>query len=45
MLLKELDQFARNAIKDELSSLDPVLRNLKIPEDGGGGFGLYDFDG
>jgi hypothetical protein len=29
-LLKELDQLARNAIKEELSSLDPLLRNQTI---------------
>jgi hypothetical protein len=32
MLLKELDQLARSAIKEELTSLDPLLRNLTIPE-------------
>jgi len=26
--LKELDVFARNSIKDELASLDPLLRNV-----------------
>ncbi|KAF8638849.1 hypothetical protein AX17_001907 [Amanita inopinata Kibby_2008] len=33
-LLKELDQLARNGIKDELTSLDPLLRNLTGSEDG-----------
>lgn len=28
MLLKDLDVFARNSIKDELASLDPLLRNV-----------------
>ncbi|KAK2460624.1 hypothetical protein APHAL10511_007094 [Amanita phalloides] len=32
-LLKELDQLARNGIKDELSSLDPLLRNLTSFDD------------
>jgi hypothetical protein len=41
-LLKELDQFARNAIKDELATLDPLLRNLAVPEDGREQF---DFEG
>lgn len=27
-LLKDLDVFARNSIKDELASLDPLLRNV-----------------
>lgn len=31
MLLKELDQFARTAIKAELESLDPLLKNL-VPD-------------
>ncbi|KAG6850423.1 hypothetical protein H0H93_013648 [Arthromyces matolae] len=30
VLLKELDVFARTAIKDELESLDPLLANLKV---------------
>lgn len=34
-LLKDLDVFARNSIKDELASLDPLLRNV-----GGWGGGL-----
>jgi hypothetical protein len=33
-LLKELDTFARNAIKDELATLDPLLRNLAVADDG-----------
>lgn len=44
-LLKELDAFARNGIKDELASLDPLLRNM---DDGFGtssGKALYDFEG
>jgi len=28
IFLKELDVFARNSIKDELASLDPLLRNV-----------------
>jgi len=32
-LLKDLDTVARNAIKEELSSLDPLLRNTNIPDD------------
>lgn len=32
VLLKELDQLARNSIKDELASLDPLLRNQTISE-------------
>jgi hypothetical protein len=28
VLLKDLDMFARNSIKDELASLDPLLRNV-----------------
>ncbi|ESK94262.1 hypothetical protein Moror_8247 [Moniliophthora roreri MCA 2997] len=31
-LLKELDQFARTGIKEELASLDPLLRNIKMPD-------------
>ncbi|KIJ23959.1 hypothetical protein M422DRAFT_217358 [Sphaerobolus stellatus SS14] len=37
LLLKELDQFARNNIKDELASLDPLLRNVAMREQ-------YDFE-
>ncbi|KAL0574578.1 hypothetical protein V5O48_007390 [Marasmius crinis-equi] len=36
-LLKELDQFARTGIKEELASLDPLLRNIKMPD--------FDFEG
>ena len=35
-LLKDLDVFARNSIRDELASLDPLLRNVG----GWGGGGL-----
>lgn len=41
-LLKELDQFARNAIKDELATLDPLLRNQAVPDNGRE---QYDFEG
>lgn len=41
-LLKELDQVARNVIKDELTSLDPLLRNVASPDDGKE---MYDFEG
>lgn len=34
MLLKELDDFARTGIKEELASLDPLLRNVGIMEEG-----------
>ncbi|KDR81854.1 hypothetical protein GALMADRAFT_221725 [Galerina marginata CBS 339.88] len=46
-LLKELDDLARAGIKDELSSLDPLLRNISIDGSGLGPSGqvLYDFDG
>ncbi|KAF9265803.1 hypothetical protein L218DRAFT_859286 [Marasmius fiardii PR-910] len=37
LLLKELDGFARAGIKDELASLDPLLRNIKMPD--------FDFEG
>lgn len=33
MLLKELDDFARANIKDELASLDPLLRNVAVREE------------
>ncbi|KAL6307989.1 hypothetical protein BKA93DRAFT_726658 [Sparassis latifolia] len=33
MLLKELDDCARAGIKDELASLDPLLRHVAVPED------------
>ncbi|KII89266.1 hypothetical protein PLICRDRAFT_110017 [Plicaturopsis crispa FD-325 SS-3] len=41
-LLKELDAFARNGIKDELASLDPLLRNVAVTDDGRE---QYDFEG
>ncbi|KAG5647181.1 hypothetical protein DXG03_001140 [Asterophora parasitica] len=46
-LLKELDALARNGIKDELASLDPLLRNLKVDSLGGGSGArsVYDFEG
>ncbi len=28
MLLKDLDMFARNSIRDKLASLDPLLHNV-----------------
>ncbi|KAJ7063540.1 hypothetical protein C8F01DRAFT_81827 [Mycena amicta] len=43
VLLKELDQFARNGIKEELASLDPLLRNISLPDEGGRT--IYEFDG
>ncbi|KDQ59638.1 hypothetical protein JAAARDRAFT_56636 [Jaapia argillacea MUCL 33604] len=42
MLLKELDTFARNSIKDELASLDPLLRNVAVTEETRE---QYDFEG
>ncbi|KAK7449628.1 hypothetical protein VKT23_013103 [Stygiomarasmius scandens] len=46
LLLKELDSFARSGIKEELASLDPLLRNIKMPDlDGLGGGRSYDFEG
>lgn len=42
VLLKELDAFARNGIKDELASLDPLLRNMAVADDGRE---QYDFEG
>ncbi|KIJ69653.1 hypothetical protein HYDPIDRAFT_172974 [Hydnomerulius pinastri MD-312] len=41
-LLKELDAVARNGIKDELASLDPLLRNVAATEDVRE---QYDFEG
>lgn len=41
-LLKELDAVARNGIKDELASLDPLLRNVGGTEDTRE---QYDFEG
>ncbi|THH21083.1 hypothetical protein EW146_g415 [Bondarzewia mesenterica] len=40
-LLKDLDAFARNGIKDELASLDPLLRNVAIPDSARA---TYDFE-
>ncbi|KAF8229503.1 hypothetical protein L208DRAFT_1286159 [Tricholoma matsutake] len=34
LLLKELDTFARDGIKDELASLDPLLRNITVDDEG-----------
>ncbi|KAF8894710.1 hypothetical protein BD779DRAFT_1502529 [Infundibulicybe gibba] len=53
ILLKELDAFARNGIKDELASLDPLLRNINVPDEepstngilNTGGRVVYDFEG
>jgi len=42
VLLKELDEVARSGIKDELSSLDPLLRNVASTDDGKE---MYDFEG
>lgn len=44
-LLKELDAFARNGIKDELASLDPLLRNIGDGAGASDGKVVYDFDG
>lgn len=41
-LLKELDAFARNGIKDELASLDPLLRNMAVADNRRE---QYDFEG
>lgn len=41
-LLKELDMVARNGIREELASLDPLLRNVAGPEDVRE---QYDFEG
>ncbi|KAH7927064.1 hypothetical protein BV22DRAFT_1032188 [Leucogyrophana mollusca] len=41
-LLKDLDVVARNGIKDELASLDPLLRNVAVTDDGRE---QYDFEG
>ncbi|GJE87965.1 hypothetical protein PsYK624_040480 [Phanerochaete sordida] len=40
VLLKELDDFARTGIKDELASLDPLLRNVEVLEERGEIFDL-----
>ncbi len=45
-MLKDLDTVARNAIKEELASLDPLLRNISLPDDGPGGTKtVYEFEG
>lgn len=50
VLLKDLDVFARNSIKDELASLDPLLRNVGGwgghvgSGDDAGARAMYDFD-
>lgn len=44
-LLKELDQLARNGIKDELASLDPLLRNINIPDEPIDGKAYFEYDG
>jgi hypothetical protein len=41
-LLKELDQFARTGIKEELASLDPLLRNIKMPDLDAAGLSNFD---
>ncbi|KAI0692209.1 hypothetical protein BC835DRAFT_1278059 [Cytidiella melzeri] len=41
-LLKELDEIARNGIKDELASLDPMLRNVVVLDESRE---QYDMDG
>jgi len=38
-LVKELDGLAKIAIKGELESLDPLLKNNLVLPDGGGGGG------
>ncbi|KAJ3999234.1 hypothetical protein F5050DRAFT_1022571 [Lentinula boryana] len=42
VLLKELDQFARTGIKEELASLDPLLRNIKMPDLEAAGLANFD---
>ena len=42
ILLKELDEIARAGIKDELTSLDPMLRNIVVLDDSRD---QYDLDG
>ena len=39
VLLKELDDYARSSMRDELASLDPVLRSAGLGHAG------HDFDG
>lgn len=34
MLLKELDDYARRGIRNELASFDPLLRNVAVPDSG-----------
>ena len=41
-LLKELDDCARAGIKDELASLDPLLRHVAVPEEAREG--MFEFD-
>lgn len=42
-LVKELDGLAKSAIKAELESLDPLLKNnLALPDVGGGGVEEYE---
>jgi hypothetical protein len=40
LLLKDLDDFARREIRDELASLDPLLRNMSVADERG----AYEFD-
>lgn len=42
-LLKNLDTFARNGIRDELTSLNPLLKNMST-DDRSGGKITYDFE-
>ncbi|KAH9957175.1 hypothetical protein BGW80DRAFT_1383256 [Lactifluus volemus] len=48
VFFKDLDVFARNSIKDELASLDPLLRNVgrwSVPMGNGDeGWVTYEFD-
>jgi len=44
-LVKELDGLAKSAIKAELESLDPLLKNNLVLPDGGGGGGGEDYEG
>jgi hypothetical protein len=48
VLLKDLDVFARDSIKDELASLDPLLRKVSgwsVPVGNGDeGRATYEFD-
>lgn len=41
-LVKELDGLAKSAIKAELESLDPLLKNNLVLPDGGGGGEEYE---